>query len=78
MWLFCLLDPEQIQLYPPKSNSWLRPCMNYNRIGLNVQHDGRQPLYDRRQNFAAKSVLATWLGLMHTCMPDTVELIRQS
>ena len=25
MWLFCLLDPGQIHLYPPKSNSWLRP-----------------------------------------------------
>ena len=24
MWLFCLLDPGQIHLYPPKSNSWLR------------------------------------------------------
>ena len=26
IWLFCLLDPAQIHLYPPKSNSWLRPC----------------------------------------------------
>ena len=26
MWLFCLLDPGQIHLYPPKSNSWLRLC----------------------------------------------------
>ena len=25
MWLICLLDPGQIHLYPPKSNSWLRP-----------------------------------------------------